>query len=198
MQEAQELFRIEFDVQPPPVLNSDPHPYSHKWGRERVGVWHVDLDRAERGQAPNPKYWTQAFTLWLRSRSFGHHREEAAACIRGILEANPFTTLQVVLEPHPPCDSSTADMMLSPETLAFLFAACQTRPTYLDRYYALHPGRPNGAKRLVVVLPVRWRSQLNESWLDEVGNLATIVWRCRKDEENLPSAMEAYEVAWTR
>ena len=41
----------------------------------------------------------QAFTLWLRSAQFGQHGREAAALIRGLLDDNPFTTLQVVLEP---------------------------------------------------------------------------------------------------
>jgi radical SAM superfamily enzyme YgiQ (UPF0313 family) len=206
MLEAQDLFDIEFDAQPPPVLEFDlqrlpsPHPPCHpersegsgqqaeeilrcaqndkgEWGRERVGVWHVDLDRAEQREAPDPKNWTQAFTLWFSSCNFERRRPEAAACIRRVLQVNPFTTLQVVLEPHPRSDHGAVQEILLPETLAFLFAACQARPTYLDRYYALQPGRPNGAKRLIVVLPMQARSKLNPDWLEEVGSLATIVWR---------------------
>ena len=91
MQEAQELFGIEFDTQPQPVLDFT--------DRDHERVWRVDLDRADRPDPPPAGCRVQAFTLWLRSARFGRHRREVAGLIRELLTVNPFTTLQVVLEP---------------------------------------------------------------------------------------------------
>src|SRR5262249_47469942 len=90
MQEAQELFCIEFDAPPPPVLNLA--------RAERDRVWRVDLDRAERPEPPPAECRAQAFTLWLRSAHLGRHRRAMAGLIDDLLRTNPFTTLQVVLE----------------------------------------------------------------------------------------------------
>jgi len=76
---------------------------------------------------------------------------------------------------------------VSPEMLATLMATCQETPTYLDKFYALQPGRPNGAKRLIVLLPLDCRPQVSEEWLATIGELATLVWRAE------PAAVAAEE-----
>jgi radical SAM superfamily enzyme YgiQ (UPF0313 family) len=167
MQEAQDLFGLEFDAQPPPVLDLEDGP-----GLTRL--WRVDLDRPGRAE-PSADRWAQALTLWLRSSDFTARRDEAAALIEAVLEANPFTTLQVVLEPTGDTGPEAVRRSLGPRTLEALLAACQSRPTYLDRYYALQPGRPNGAKRLVLVLPPGPWPPAGDAWLEEVGALASCV-----------------------
>jgi hypothetical protein len=167
MQEAEDVFDLEFDALPPPQLDLADEP-----GVQRV--WRVDLDRLG-GSARAPERWAQALTLWLRSADFGARAREAAAAIEQVLDGNPFTTLQVVLEPEARQDASAVRRSLGPRTLAELLAACQARPTYLDRYYSFQPGRPNGAKRLVIVLPADLRCQLGDDWALAAEEYATIV-----------------------
>jgi radical SAM superfamily enzyme YgiQ (UPF0313 family) len=172
MQEAQELFGIEFDAQPPPVLDvGDDHR-----------LWRVDLDAADRPAPPSADCRAQAFTLWLRSAHFGHQGRTAARLIHELLRDNPFTTLQVVLEPTGELSPPAVRREVGVPLLSELMAACQTTPTYLDKFYALQPGRPNGAKRLVVVLPVALRTQFPRAWSGEIGNRATVVWRAGGDD----------------
>ena len=163
--EAQELFGVEFDAPPPPVLDG-----------AAAQVCRVDLDRGS-ADGFDPDRQAQAFTLWLRSADFAARCGEAAAWVRRLLRANPFTTLQVVLEP--PAGSTTGDVRraLAPEVLGEVAAACQEFPTYLDRYYLLHPGPARGTRRLVVQLPAALRTPLGPDWCDEVGELASVVWR---------------------
>jgi hypothetical protein len=184
MQEAQDLFDIEFDAQPPPVLD-----FGNDEGNR---VCRIDLDRAQPQAAVQS---LQAYTLWFRSARFDEHGAEAAHHIRTVLDANPFTTLQVVLEPDAGHAAQQLPTRLGPHTLETLTTACQSSPTYLDKYYALQPGRANGAKRLIVLLPMAWRAQVPVNWVEEVGEYATLVWRgppgqCPEEE------MEAHEYAW--
>jgi radical SAM superfamily enzyme YgiQ (UPF0313 family) len=180
MHEAQELFEVEFDAAPPPVLDfAADSPVEH--------VWRADLGRAGHGEPPAPERRSQAFTLWLRVDDFDRHRDAAAALVRRVLDDNPFTTLQVVLEP----DAASG---VSPSFLQALFAVCQERPTYLDKYYALQPGGTNGAKRLIVLLPREWRPRVSADWLEAVGALATLAWRGA--DPKAEADMEAYEFAW--
>jgi hypothetical protein len=76
-----------------------------------------------------------------------------------------------------------------------LTAAGFARTTYLDEYYALQPGRVNGAKRLIVVLPGSLRDQLDPDWVAEISPAATLVWRglplCEEAE------MDACEYVWS-
>src|SRR5262249_47282508 len=92
MQEAQELFGLEFDAQPAPLLESRA---IGPW----MSHWQVDLDEGASCPPGPATRWTQAFTLWLRAGDWECSRDRAVACIRQVLEDNPFTTLQVVLEP---------------------------------------------------------------------------------------------------
>lgn len=165
MQEAQERLNIEYDPLPPPRLEfaADQQP---------LEVVHVDFDRDGGGAAslPPAARLAQTLTVWLGSKDFDRDRERAAEVVERVLAANPFTTLQVVFEP-------TGDAQrLSVGTLDAVARACFRRPTYLDRFYAVQPGRPKAAKRLVVVAPFAQRGDLAE-WAHEVGDLATVVWR---------------------
>jgi radical SAM superfamily enzyme YgiQ (UPF0313 family) len=184
MQEAQDLFGLEFDAQPPPVLDL---------GEEARRVWRVDLD-GERPPAPAPEKRAQAFTLWLRSAHFGRHRAEAARLVRQALADNPFTTLQVVLEPTGTLTPARAREQLDPRWLASLLVVCQEVPTYLDKFYALQPGRPNGAKRLIVLLPAALRPQCDADWVGELADCATLVWQGGADWAN--EELGAHEYAW--
>jgi hypothetical protein len=168
MQEAQELFDIEFDSQPPPVLHFPESTIER--------CWTVDLDGLI-GCVPAPQRRAQAFTLWLRSPRFGRQVGKATSLIRDVLVANPFTTLQVVLEPSGDLSAEVVREEISPSVLGALLAECQANPTYLDKFYALQPGRQNGAKRLVLLLPFGLRERLDPDWIEDIGELATIVWR---------------------
>jgi radical SAM superfamily enzyme YgiQ (UPF0313 family) len=164
--EAQTLFETEFDAAPAPVLDFGPG--------DECRVWRVDLDRGMRTEAPPGESRAQAFTLWLRSAHFDESALAAAGLVRQVLDANPFTTLQVVLEPLN-AEARGIPETLSRRTLDTLSSACNARPTYLDWYYALQPGRPNGAKRLVIALPEGVHADLDARWVEEVEPSATLV-----------------------
>ncbi len=185
MEEAQDLFDIEFDALPPPRLEFGPG--------DGDLVWFVDLDRAERTPAVPPDRRPQAFTLWLRSAHFNEHAAECVRTIRDLLAANPHTTLQVVLEPTGPAVPEVVARHLTPRLLGDLMAACQEIPTYLDKFYALQPGRVNGAKRLVVVLPDALLDRMDDGWEDEVGELATVTWRAESRVERAARVIAAVE-----
>jgi radical SAM superfamily enzyme YgiQ (UPF0313 family) len=181
IQEAQDVFEIEFDAQAAPVLQFDRQTAPGQLCR-------IDPDSLAPSILPPLDRRAQAFTLWMRSGTFDQRRHQAAALIRQLLDDNPFTTLQVVLEPLGE---------ISSRTVAALMDACQANPTYLDRYYALQPGRHNGAKRLVIVLPAAQRLQIDPHWLEIVGAQATLVWRGLGAESGAQTDLEPYEYAWS-
>ncbi len=188
MQEAENLFGIEFDPQPRPCLSFDQE------GPEQV--WCVDLDRPDQ-HPPPANNRAQAFTIWLRSEDFSRHREQAARLVRMVLQDNPHTTLQVVLEPTGEMTAAAVQGQVGPRWLGELMAACQERPTYLDKFYALQPGRPNGAKRLIVLLPLPLRQQLRQEWVEDVSELATLVWRSSPEDAACEDDMLPNEYAWS-
>jgi hypothetical protein len=188
MQEAQDLFEIEFDAQPRPVLDFRVNDSSQ--------VWWVDLDGESQPGLPSAGCRGQAFTLWLRSASFGHRRHEAVGHIQRLLAENPFTTLQVVLEPIGSITPEAVRREVEPGLLGELMAACQANPTYLDKFYALQPGRQNGAKRLIVVLPLSLRTRLPLRWIEDVGESSTLVWQTGPEERDTEGAMEPHENVW--
>jgi hypothetical protein len=169
MEEAQNLFDIESDARPPPLLEFGP--------ADGDRAWSVDFDRAERRSPPPADRRAQAFTLWLRSARFKEHAAECVRVVRELLAANPFTTLQVILESTGPAVPAAIANQLSPPLLGDLMAACHETPTYLDKCYALQPGRVNGAKRLIVLLPDEVRDRMDGGWEEEVDELVTVVWR---------------------
>jgi hypothetical protein len=186
MHEAQDLFGLEFDAQPTPILDLANGPLC-----ECVATLNLDeplnLSRVDR---------SQAYTLWLQSCDFEHHCRKAAQCIQRVLDGDPFTTLQVVLEPLCGSCAEAIEQALTPRVLGTLTAACQASPTYLDRFYALQPGRPNGAKRLITLLPASLRPLLNPQWLDDVGAYATLVWHHSGTHSCSEDDFAAHEYAW--
>jgi hypothetical protein len=188
MQEAQDLFGIEFDPPPEPVLDfadADNH-----------AVWREDLDRPGRPASPPADQRNQAFTLWLRSERFDKHDDDIAKLVRGLLQENPFTTLQIVLEPARMRSAEVVCRQLSPRLLDQLMAVCQEQPTYLDKFYGLLPGRVNGSKRLIVLLPASLRGGLPFEWVEAVGEVATLAWRASSGVIPADNTLEPHEYAW--
>ena len=160
MEESQEIFETEFDPLPAPTLNGQ--------------AVRIDLDAPTRETVsglPAATDRPQAMTLWLRARDFDRQRSAAAELIDRLLSDNPFTTLQIVLEP------TGQPQLLTSATFETLLAACFRNPTYLDKFYSVLPGRPKGAKRLVVLLPAEERDTLDPAWIAEAGNYAAIAWQ---------------------
>ncbi|HQR08185.1 MAG TPA: radical SAM protein [Gemmatales bacterium] len=159
MEEAAEVFDIEWD----PV----PEYRSQKPGvRSQNGIV-IDLADFEDVVLPAARDRQQVYTLWFRSPDFDAHIRSACRWIRRVLDESPFTTLQVILEP------TALPLSITSDVLGELWAACQKEPSYMDRYYAMQPGRPIGAKRLVVMLEDT--DGLPEEWLDAIEEQATIV-----------------------
>lgn len=165
MEEAAEVFDIEWD----PV----PEYRGQVTGVRGQNQLVIDLTDNDEVALPPARERQQVFTLWFRSPDFDAHIRRACRWIRALLDESPFTTLQVILEP------TTSPLSFSSDVLSELWAACQQNPTYMDRYYAMQPGRPIGAKRLVVMLDDT--DGLPEAWIDAIEEQATIV--TRKIEE---------------
>ena len=163
MDEAQEAFQLEFDPLAPPR----PEPIVDREGMVRVA--RVDLD-GEADGLPPPERRAQAFTLALRSGDFDRQRARAAELIRRVVDDNPYTSLDVLLEPVG--DPSH----LTLRALAGLLEACFSSSSYLDLYYSMQPNRLLGAKRLVAVLPLQSREQLPPAWIEQAGEFATLAW----------------------
>lgn len=186
MDEARDIFELEFDAQPRPILDF--------LGEDQPArVWKLDLDRPLTGACPRDHH--QAFTLWLCSTQFRRQEEQIVQRIRQILIANPFTTLQIVLEARE-ASSERLTASISPALLRGLLAACQEKSTYLDRYYSVQPGRPSGAKRLIVLLPARLHAALAESWREAVGEYATLVWQTASGESLAEDDLFEHEYVW--
>jgi hypothetical protein len=176
MAEAEDAFETEFDPLPDPSLSSG----------ERAGVrrlestWCVNLDNRVNDPSPATKR-AQAFTLWLRSNDFVRNRRRAAELVDQLLADNPFTTLQIVIEPT--CDAELTSDRLTYEACETLLAAAFRRPSYLDRYYSVSPGRIKGAKRLILLLPAESRSRAPRQWLNQIETRATVVWRSTTNDK---------------
>jgi radical SAM superfamily enzyme YgiQ (UPF0313 family) len=179
MEEAQQVFETEFDPLPAPTLPDVGHAVRAKPQRQLAA--HpartacsteaiVDLD-VGRVELPASTERSQAFTLWLRSADFDCRRDLAAELVARLLTDNRFTTLQIILEPL------SDPTRLTARTLELLRETCYRRPTYLDKFYSVLPGRPKGAKRLVVLLPAHERDQIDGDWLDQVEQFAALVFR---------------------
>jgi hypothetical protein len=164
MAEAEALFDIEFDAVPAPRLPVPAAPGAP------ARAWIVDVDAPGVAAPPLAASRAQAFTLWLRGRDLAARRDIATRCIARLMQDNPHTTLQVLLEPTgeaPRLEASFLDAVL---------AACQAAPTYLDRFYAVLPGAPKGAKRVVLLLPAARRAALGEAWIEAVTERACVLW----------------------
>ena len=137
---------------------------------ERGNEASVDLDAPLPAALPAADSRSLAFTLRLQSADFPARAAAAAELLRQVLADNPHTTLQVVLEPRGDPRHLTAEVLES------LLAASHESLSYLDWFYSLHPTRLLGAKRLVVLLPADMQPALDEAWLDELEDRATIHW----------------------
>jgi radical SAM superfamily enzyme YgiQ (UPF0313 family) len=169
MREAADIFEMEWDPLPEPVL---PQPGGLILPGQSFRLTdHALLNFARPDEdlhLPPPGQRSQAFTLWFRSRDFSRDAEQACRWIERLFEETPFTTLQVLLEPLGDPRSIT------PEVLELLWGACQRQPTYLDRYYAMQPGRPLGAKRIVVLLKGTFTESV-ESWECSIADYADVL-----------------------
>jgi len=174
MAESQDVFETEFDPLPPPTLEFAAEETWNDAARaesdDLVRAWRVNLGDAMPGTPPAVRR-TQAFTLWLCAADFTAQQHQAAALITQLLTDNPHTTLQVVLDPTG--DPAT----LTPDVLLTLSEACFRETSYLDRFYAVLPGNPKGAKRLAIVLPWEDRAKLGLDWVDDVAHYAAIAWQ---------------------
>jgi len=163
VEEAQDAFGIEYDPCSSPVLDfpaETPGP---------VCCARIDLD-AGSWSLPCASKRAQAFTLWLRSGDFRARQDSANFLLRQLLDDNPHTTLQVVLEPTARPES------LNAAVLEGLLATCYQTTSYLDRFYSMHPDELRGAKRLIVVVREAERGRLGRRWAQAVGNYATLMW----------------------
>jgi hypothetical protein len=184
MAEAEDTFKTEFDALPAPHL--DPGPLAgDPMGLVRSWVVDLDLRPERRAECPPASRRAVGFTLWLRGDDLGERSRECAALATRLLEENPHTTLQVVLEPtgDPRC--------VTPALLEEILVACYRQPTYLDRFYSIAPGGVKGTKRIVVVAPAARRRRLGGAWIGAIGECATLVWR--GPEVSLESNLEAHE-----
>lgn len=158
MEDAQEVFESEWDPFPEPKLQFD-----------RVGqpveCLTIDLDSAARPEWPAASQCAQAMAVWFTSRDFAPHRHAMEQTLVNLLQANPHSTLQVVLEP-------TGDhRRIAPELVEGLLAACYRQPNYLDRYYSLNPQGLLGSKRVVIKLA----EQADDRWAEAIEESATLV-----------------------
>lgn len=196
MTEAQEMFDIEFDPWDEPVLKFSAE---ETWvdggahGDDLVRCRRVNLDSAPAestaSAAPPPTQMAQAFTIWLRGDDFAAHRKRAADVVAESVRNNPHGTFQIILEP------TAHHARLTPTMLDDLLRAALESTSYLDRFYAVMPGRPKGAKRLIVLLPQELRNDLGRDWADALGELATLVWQGDVAEALLPALeLDAYEL----
>ncbi len=94
------------------------------------------------------------------------HKPAIHRALQAILNANPHSTLQVVLEPvGDPC-------RLQPEFVEEVLAVCYREPNYLDRYYSLNPQGMLGSKRVVIKLS---DDDVDDDWADSMLDSATLV-----------------------
>ena len=180
MDEAEELFDTEFDPLPEPHI---PKLILSSGARPRCAAWQIDLDAdfatdnvtEQKSPLPPPDERTQAFTLWMKAEDFQVHTKSAHKLIEQVLDENPHTTLQVILEPG----NATC---ITASLLADLKWVCYSRTTYLDRFYSILPGAMKGSKCLVVLLKPLDEALLDPQTIASIDEFATIVWK----EETVP------------
>jgi hypothetical protein len=159
LEEAEEVFDLEFDALPPPALEGRP-------------FLDVDFDSgASAGGAgsiseaiPPP----QACTVWFRSETPFRHLPQMETKIRSLLDQNPFTTLQIILETR---------AVFPFDVFKGLRAACRREKNiYLDRFYEFTPGQKPGAQRLVTLFPAEARAEIDREWVEDSAAHADVAW----------------------
>jgi radical SAM superfamily enzyme YgiQ (UPF0313 family) len=183
MAEAEEKFETEFDPYDDPVLNftpeeSWPRATAHKAataGRateSTIRCWTINADDHSQedllAAAPPADRMAQAFTIRLRGVDLDAARTRVATAVRQAVQTNPHGTFQIVVEP-------TADpTTVTPRLLDALMGAALETTSYLDRFYSVMPGRPKGAKRLIVIIPAEEHDRLDPTWVEEIESFATL------------------------
>jgi len=161
LEESEEIFDTEFDPMPPPTV-------CRFGGGSLRHVARFDLDRSYSNGLTVPNRAAQAFTLWLRTCDPYRRLSQACGLVREFRSANPFNTLQIVLE---------TERQFPFDVFRGLRAAC-ARPEniYLDRFYEFTPGRTAGARRIVVVPPAAERANFDADWLADAEDHCDLIW----------------------
>ena len=98
--------------------------------------------------------------------------------------------MQIVVEP-------TGDPReITTGFLEALRVACFAETSYLDRFYAILPGRWAGAKRLIVRLPIEVREELGLEWIEQMAEFASIAWQ-GEDSDVTEDDLEPHEFLMT-
>lgn len=162
MEEAQEVFDSEWDPFPEPTLefaatcDSPMRP---------IQCWKIDLDAEPTPELPAANECAQAMCVWFTADNLAGHAKSIHSSLKRLLDANPHSTLQIVLEP-------TGDPhQLQPEFVEDVLSVCYQQPNYLDRYYSLNPQGMLGSKRVVIKL----RDDVDDDWADAMLEAATLV-----------------------
>ncbi|MDD3468368.1 MAG: radical SAM protein [Thermoguttaceae bacterium] len=193
-QEAEERFRITFDLPPLPTLprslTRSPRSKTTRTvptDSNMLSEVVVDLDhlpnlvQTEKSQniethisSVLPAVIHRGGHLILIFRSLDFSKPgivpKIQQLIRQVLTDSPHTSCEIFLIP------AAHEERLTPEILETLLATCYETTSYLDFFYALSPEPLNGAKRLVVVLPLAQRMKLGLEWVDQLGESAFILW----------------------
>lgn len=182
MHQAQELFAVEFDSALPPVLEFDAAD-----GLDRV--WRVDLD-ADADPVPPAGGTAQAFTVWFTSMCFDRCAARAAACVRSLLAAEPFATLQIVLDAS---ETESPARSVTPRLLDALAAARSNGQPTSTSITRSSPGARTARSGSWSCCQARLRDELDPDWVDAIGATAAVVWRGVSADA---AEMEAFEYAW--
>jgi hypothetical protein len=157
MAEAQSSLDIEFDAPALPSLNSGSHGSP------------IDLDELE-PKLPSVENYSLVSTLHFRSEDFSQVESKTMRAIAEILRANPYITLQVVLEPRRRLQHIRVELLREILELGYSSA------NYLDRFYSMQPGHLLGSLRLFVLLPLEERAKLDWPWIENLGEYCNILW----------------------
>ncbi len=162
MEEAQDVFDSEWDPFPEPTLEFVATSDS---ALRPIECWQVDLDATQELRLPPPAACAQAMCVWFKADDLTAHEATIHRSLGQLLDANPHSTLQVVLEP-------TGDPhRLQPEFVEAVLAVCYRNPNYLDRYYSLNPQGMLGSKRVVIKLA----DEVDDDWADAMLDSATLL-----------------------
>jgi hypothetical protein len=109
-------------------------------------------------------------SVCFTSSNFAPHRRAMENTLAAILNANPHSTLQVVLEPK------ANHRSIQPDLVEGLLGVCYRQPNYLDRYYSLNPQGLLGSKRVVISMAKagdhHWA---DDPWSEAIEESATLV-----------------------
>lgn len=157
LEEAEEVFGLEFDPVPPVTL-------SPAGWRGLPGEARIDLGRPA---APLTPGTPQAFTLRFSGVDLYRHLPLLQSAVRQHLARNPFSTLQVLLETETHFPFDVFDGLRA--------AFHRPERCYLDRFYEMVPGRGAGARRIAVLFPESGRDRLPPGWAEDAEEYAELL-----------------------